>query len=53
MIDRLTMMYQGLYAHFLSWYQAADLLTQYVIIIVSALIAFLLSVFMILSRITK
>ncbi len=53
MIDRVMSLYQQYYALAASWYQGADMLTQYLIIIVSGIVALLLSMAMFLSRITK
>ena len=53
MIDNLIASYHQYYAQILTWYHAADLLTQYAIIVASGIAVFLLSMMMVLSRITK
>ncbi len=53
MVDVLTGLFHQYYSYFTTWYSAAGVLTQYVVILASGAAVFLITVFMILSRITK
>ncbi len=53
MIDRLIASYHQLFAQIATWYHASDLLTQYVIMVVSGVFILLLSMIMVFSKLTK
>ena len=53
MIITLTNWYYQYYGHFMTWYHGADILTQYVVILGSAVALFLLSIFMVLTRLLR
>jgi hypothetical protein len=53
MIERLASLYHQCFAQVATWFHGTDLLTQYVVIIVSGIIIFLLSMIMVLSKMSK
>jgi len=53
MIDRLISSYHQCYSQVAAWFHGTDLLTQYVVIIVSGIIIFLLSMIKVLSKMSK
>ena len=53
MLDKLMDLYHQYYSQFMTWYQAADDLTQYVVIISSGVVVLILIFFIVLSKIIK
>ncbi len=53
MIEKMMELYQQYYTQVMTWYQASDALTQYVVLCASGIVLFLLSITMVLSRITR
>lgn len=53
MIERLASLYHQCFTQVAGWFHGTDLLTQYVVIIVSGIIIFLLSMIMVLSKMSK
>jgi hypothetical protein len=53
MIERLLSSYDQFFAQVDTWFHSTDLLTQYVIIIVSGIVVLLLSMIMVFSRMSK
>jgi hypothetical protein len=53
MLDKLMDLYHQYYSQFMTWYQAADEFTQYVVIIVSGVFVLMMILFIVLSKITK
>lgn len=52
-IEKLTGLLHQEYSQYLAWYQGADILTQYLLLAITAGTLFLLWVFFYLSRLTK
>lgn len=53
MMEHVLELSRQCYGQMISWYNAADPLTQYVVLGVSFIVMFLISTVVILSRITK
>jgi len=53
MIDLMTGMFHQYYDQLITWYSGAGNLTQYAVMMAAGITFFMITVFMILSRITK
>ncbi len=53
MIGRMAELYDQYYGQLMIWYQGADMLTQYVVVVASFVAVFMLSAMMYLSRFTR